>query len=1151
MKIILSAFILPLSLSFLFNLSNKNEKNNLIENQFIEEENSYFGGYISKEGGDFIASKAVVPVDNYYNTQKDYSMDMIGDIEGCWDYFTGKGTTIAVIDDGFNYEHPEYIREDGSSIILDSSRYYYSNTAGTLYYYQSYSSDHSVIKEDYVKNSWNKHGTNTSTTAVAPMNNDGIVGIAPEADLLALKVDMSFAAIYGAMKYAIEQKVDVISISIQAYAEKFTDPFGVEPSYSSANATYLNEVCQEAYDAGIIVVAAAGNHATTHKSYPACNSKVIGVGGLYRNDTNTLAPFTNYNSYNESGELNVDILAPGYVYAAGISGTSTSYEHTYNSTSGTSFSCPIVSGAACLWKEKYPEGTPNEFLNQLQTSAAGISTYTNKNIPATYSGASNDVGPSNINQGRIDIGSLLEIEDPYILLKDKEIDINVGDNAQIEFKNAIGDITYSSSNNNIAVVDSNGVITGQGTGTALITVNATKNNKNTSKTLVVHVDNGVEVESLTVNPSSINLTVGDIYEIQPTIETIPSNASQVFIYSSYDSNIATVDVDFGTVEAISTGEVDIEIMSYDLNGYGVLHVTVIDDVPAEPEQFNISCTYASKGTNWSLTNCSDSSTYWLCPSGSYSSSIALIPNIFNNRLISSDIVITINHATYSSGNNPDDNTFKIYNSSSCTSLVASSRTGSLATSSSFENAIFTVSKDNASSFVDDLAILITKPGKQIRLKSINVSFTYLNKTISSIELFNEPDDLEYYEGQNFDPTGLSIIRHFSDKTSDTLTYLGNESSFSFSPSLSTPLSISINEIIVTYNEKQLSIDITVNPDAISSISASAKGIYHPGDVINKNDITLSVNYLSGKVTHPTDFIFNNDGYVFKYIDTVGGEEISTKEFMIIYNTQNINFNVNISRNAYIEPDNVNLILNSSTFSSIGGSNSSLKNGTLIKNSYTFEYYQSYYYTGGSSLSFGNASSQNGYFKNVTPFTNGIVDVTPSLKSGSRNVKVKYSEDGNSWIKKANADNNKIYKYFKIDCEGITGTNYSNITSISITYKGIDNVINVSNYIMYEDNENQCLTKLDIAIDKLNNMSLDDKNEFIASDNYVIHSAYERIVDWAKHEHKEFALEDGEFILTSNRIVSEVMDFDYFSIIIVVFSIFGIIALSYVFKKKYK
>lgn len=139
--------------------------------------------------------------------------------------------------------------------------------------------------------------------------------------------------------------------------------------------------------------------------------------------------------------------------------------------------------------------------------------------------------------------------------------------------------------------------------------------------------------------------------------------------------------------------------------------------------FNTTYGYSDKGTSWTLTDCSDQSSYWLCPTGS-DPSIAVIAGIFSNKTITSSVVITINHATYGSGGNPVEGTFKIYNSSACSSQVTATKGGTLASSKTYTNVTYTVSQANAANFSDDLAIKITKPGKQIRLKSITVTFSY-------------------------------------------------------------------------------------------------------------------------------------------------------------------------------------------------------------------------------------------------------------------------------------------------------------------------------------------------------------------------------------------------------------------------------------------
>lgn len=556
---------------------NANLERTYLRDEYVESEHAHFVKKIEDKTGLVKAHKFVTPTDNKYSTQKSYShgTNMLGNLEDTWTSYTGKGTKVAIIDDGFDYTHPEYTRSDGTHAILSASRYYYAS--GNTAYYKSYSSDPTCIGEDWdsEENEWATHGTNVSTTAAAPMNNNGGVGIAPEADILALKIDFSFVAIEEAIDYAISQKVDVINMSLGAYSESFVDGWGDSQSGSSGVASYLNSVCQKAYNNNIIVVAAAGNESTWHKSYPACNYKVIGVGALEENDESTLAAFTNYVKSNQTGEINVDILAPGYVYTAKKGGGKNSPTHTYGSTQGTSFSSPIVAGAACLWKQKNPNGTPDQFLSALQSSASDIGSYSSKMIPVSswYSSLS-DVGPSNITCGRLNVSNLLDINDPYVTIRQSSVNIVVQETKQIELDTYNGTISYSMANPSIATVSNNGLVTGVASGSTTLTVTATKNAKTAQVTIPVTVTSPIACSSISINPTSTSIEVGQTYEIEPTIATTPNNADRLFMYASKDETVATVDFESGVVTALKAGSTTIDIEALYGTGSATLNLTV-------------------------------------------------------------------------------------------------------------------------------------------------------------------------------------------------------------------------------------------------------------------------------------------------------------------------------------------------------------------------------------------------------------------------------------------------------------------------------------------------------------------------------------------------------------------------------------------------
>lgn len=128
---------------------------------------------------------------------------------------------------------------------------------------------------------------------------------------------------------------------------------------------------------------------------------------------------------------------------------------------------------------------------------------------------------------------------------------------------------------------------------------------------------------------------------------------------------------------------------------------------------------------WSLSNYTDSKSYYLIPAEG-TESVAVISGIFNGKTIASDVVISLNVATFGSGDNPTASTFSIYSNSGCTVSATSAQSGTLPTSSSYTTAVYTVAKTDAAAFTNDLAIKVTREdgSKQIRLKSINVKFSY-------------------------------------------------------------------------------------------------------------------------------------------------------------------------------------------------------------------------------------------------------------------------------------------------------------------------------------------------------------------------------------------------------------------------------------------
>ena len=123
-------------------------------------------------------------------------------------------------------------------------------------------------------------------------------------------------------------------------------------------------------------------------------------------------------------------------------------------------------------------------------------------------------------------------------------------------------ISWSSSNTSVATVNSSGVVTAVGNGTATITATTT-DGTNISKTCSVTVR--TPVTGVTVSPTTLTLNVGGTYTLAKTIT--PSDASnQNVVWSTDNTSIATVDSS-GKVTAVSKGTCNITCTSSENSSY--------------------------------------------------------------------------------------------------------------------------------------------------------------------------------------------------------------------------------------------------------------------------------------------------------------------------------------------------------------------------------------------------------------------------------------------------------------------------------------------------------------------------------------------------------------------------------------------------------
>ena len=188
------------------------------------------------------------------------------------------------------------------------------------------------------------HGTHVAGIAAAKTNNEvGIAGVCGNCRIMPIKVLTEsggglWSWVAQGIVYATQNGADVINLSL-----------GSPSSGSQA----VHDAIQEAYQAGITIVAAAGNGGTRSIYYPGRYDETIAVGATDQNDTKV--PSSSYGP-------EIDLVAPGkLILSDGLAGPI--------KLTGTSMASPHVAGAVGLLLSLNPDFTPEEIRSCLRMTA--------------------------------------------------------------------------------------------------------------------------------------------------------------------------------------------------------------------------------------------------------------------------------------------------------------------------------------------------------------------------------------------------------------------------------------------------------------------------------------------------------------------------------------------------------------------------------------------------------------------------------------------------------------------------------------------------------------------------------------------------------------------------------------------------------------
>ncbi|MFF2244578.1 S8 family serine peptidase [Arthrobacter sp. NPDC058130] len=270
-------------------------------------------------------------------------------ITKAWDVSKGAGVKIAVIDSGVDGKHPDLagVLAGGADI----------SEAGGANGQESIGAkpEHGTLVATMLAGRGHQPETAKPSASAAPAATggpDGIIGVAPEAQLLSVSTWLGSANPGGksdqeqipeAVRWAVDNGARVINISLGSTSPEWPQSWDAAFLYAEQK--------------DVVIVAAAGNRVggNVQVGAPATIPGVLTVAGLDR---------TGVASIDSSSQgISIGVAAPAEDLVGGMPAGG------YADWAGTSGATPIVSGVAALIRSKWPEMSASQVINRIVSTA--------------------------------------------------------------------------------------------------------------------------------------------------------------------------------------------------------------------------------------------------------------------------------------------------------------------------------------------------------------------------------------------------------------------------------------------------------------------------------------------------------------------------------------------------------------------------------------------------------------------------------------------------------------------------------------------------------------------------------------------------------------------------------------------------------------
>ena len=286
---------------------------------------------------------------------------------------TGSGVAIAMLDTGIDSDHPNL----SASLVAEAC--FCDDQPGP-----AGCCPDGTDNQTGPGSAEDDQGHGTGTTGVIVSSSGSHLGVAPGADIVALKVlDANGTGLFSDIADALDWVIDnhetygikVVNLSLSDGGEYNN------AAASPCSGTNTGNAIADLKTLGISVYTASGNEGhDSGISFPACVPDAISVGGVYDASfpsvnwsnpsgttlcTDTPAPVDSFVCHSNSGAL-LDLLAPDYLTSTTGMGGGTAH------FGGTSIASPYAAGQAALLLEAVPTLTPDEIVSWLKFFAPQV-----------------------------------------------------------------------------------------------------------------------------------------------------------------------------------------------------------------------------------------------------------------------------------------------------------------------------------------------------------------------------------------------------------------------------------------------------------------------------------------------------------------------------------------------------------------------------------------------------------------------------------------------------------------------------------------------------------------------------------------------------------------------------------------------------------